>query len=70
MVLPPGMFGNFSTFLLIQLLAVWGLGCFVGFSLVVVHRLLIAAAPLVAKHRFWGAQASVVAASGSRAQAQ
>ena len=33
-----------------------------GYSLDVVHRLLIAVASVVAKHRFWGRWASVVAA--------
>ena len=50
-----------------------GLCCCEGFSLVVVsgcyalivvHRLLIAVASLVAEHRLWGTQASVAAAPG------
>ena len=52
-------------------LAVLGLHCHAGFSLVVVGGLLTAAAPLVAEHRFWDVQASVlVAFPGSGAQAQ
>ena len=44
--------------------------CSVGFSLVVMHRLLIAAASLVAEHGPWGSQASVFRLPSSRAQAQ
>ena len=61
-------------FLFIYLvLAVLGLHCFEGSSLVaasrgpslvVVHRLLISGASLVAEHRLWGSWASVVAACG------
>ena len=35
-----------------------------GFSLVVMHGLLIAAASLVLEHGLWGSQAAVVAAPG------
>ena len=35
-----------------------------GYSLVVVHGFLIEAASLVAEHRFYGAQASLVVATG------
>ena len=34
-----------------------------GYSIVVMFRLLVAVASLVAEHRFWGAWASVVADS-------
>ena len=60
-------------------LAVLGLGCCVGFSLVAVsrgyspiveHGLLIVVASLVAEHRLEGTQASAVEAPGTRAQGQ
>ena len=44
----------------IYLLAVQGVGCFIGFSLVAVHRLPIAVASLVAEHRLFVLKRSVV----------
>ena len=46
----------------IYLLAVQGVGCFIGFSLVAVHRLPIAVASLVAEHRLFVLKGSVVSA--------
>ena len=46
----------------IYLLAVQGLGCFIGFFLVAVHRLPIAVASLVAEHRLFVLKGSVVSA--------
>ena len=45
-------------------MALLGLHCFTGFSLVAVCGLLIAEASLVAEHKLWGTWASVVAAPG------
>ena len=62
-----------NSLLIYLLLAMLGLRCFTGFSLfvasrgyslVAVHRLLIAVASLVAEHGFGGGRASVVAAPG------
>ena len=41
-----------------------------GYSLVAVHKLLVAAASLVVEHSLWSVQASVVGVPGSRAHAQ
>ena len=41
----------------------WSSGC-MGYSLVVVHKLLIVVAFLVTEHRLWGTWASVAAAQG------
>ena len=37
----------------LSMLAVLGLHCYSGFSLVVVHRLLMMVASLAAEHRLW-----------------
>ena len=53
---------DFFFFFGVYLLAVLGLCCYAGFSVVAVHRLLITvAASLVAEHRLWDTWASVVA---------
>ena len=48
----------------LYILSVLGLRCCVGFCLVAVHGLLLAAASLVAEHGLSGARASVLAALG------
>ena len=45
-------------------LAVLGLHCCTGFSLVVMHRLLLVLTPLVVEHGLEGMKASVVAGHG------
>ena len=47
-----------------------GFHCYSGFSLVSVHRLLIAVASLIAEYRLQGTWAQYLRLPGSRAQAQ
>ena len=52
----------FKIYLCIYFLAVQGLGFFLGFSLVAIHRLPIAVASPVAEHRLFMLKGSVVSA--------
>ena len=72
------LFECFMIFIYLLIVAVPGLLCCVGYSLVAVLGLPTAVAFLVAEHGLWGTQASVVVAHrfsscgsrGSRAQAE